>query len=464
MAIKTLMLRKKIDEKRRDLDALTAKRDELTAKAEELATREGELEQAISEAETDEEKETVEKAVEEFEAEKSENETATSENDQAITDLEGEINELEKDLAESEERQAPAPETTPEEPVAPATEKRSYTGGTHNMIKTRTFRNMTMADRDAFIQREDVQATLAQVRELMASKRAISGGDYTIGTSVLGLIRENVMEYSKLYSRVNVLSAKGNGRVIVQGVAPEAYWLECCDALKEVSLGFGQVELDCYKVGAYFAVCNATIEDSDIDLLDALMVAIMQALGLAIDKAIIYGTGSKMPTGVITALADDETLASSNLITLSDSLSGNDLIAALITASGNANSDYARGEKTWIMNDKTYTKILANSVNTDAAGAIVAGVNGKMPVVGGDIIVLNFVPDDNIVLGYFDLYVLLERLGMTVETSEHVKFIDDQLVLRAKARMDGKPAIAGAFAGIGLGTDPSTTVDFAGES
>lgn len=463
MAIKTLMLRKKIDEKRRELEKLTAKRDELTAKAEELATREDELEQAISEAETDEEKEAVEQAVGEFEAEKSENETATSENDQAITDLEGEIDELEKDLADSEERQAtPAQETTPE--AVPETTTRSSTGGTHNMIKTRTFRNMTIADREAFVQREDVQATLKQVRELMASKRAITGADYTIGTSILGLIRENVMEYSKLYARVNVMSAKGNGRVIVQGVAPEAYWLECCDALKEISLGFGQVELDCFKVGAYFAVCNATIEDSDIDLLDALMVAIMQALGLAIDKAILYGTGSKMPTGVITAIAGDETLVSTNLIKIPGSPTGNDLIAALITASGNANSDYSRGEKLWIMNDKTYTSILANSLNADAAGAIVAGVNGRMPVVGGDIIVLNFIPDNNIIVGYFDLYVLLERLGMTVETSEHVKFIDDQLVLRAKARMDGKPAIVGAFAGIGLGVDPSTSVDFAGES
>lgn len=332
------------------------------------------------------------------------------------------------------------------------------------MLKTRTLRAMSFEARESFVQRDDVQETLRQVRELMATKRAISGGDYTIGTSILGLIRENVMEYSKLYSRVNVMSAKGQGRVIVQGVAPEAIWLECCDALSEVSITFGQVELDCYKVGAYFTVCNATIEDSDIDLLDALTVAIMQGLGLAIDKAILYGTGSKMPTGVITAIADDETLASNNLIKITGSPTGTALVSAIIKASGAANSDYARGEKLWIMNEKTYTELLANMVTVDGAGAIVAGANGRMPVVGGDIIVLNFLDDNNIIVGYFDLYALLERSGISVETSEHAKFINDQLVLRAKARMDGKPAIAGAFAAIGLGVDPSTTADFAGES
>jgi len=463
MAIKTLMLRKKIDDKRRALEKLTAARSEIETRGEELKTREAELEESINEAETDEEKAAVEEAVEAYENDKAALETDQAENAEAIENLENEVKELEADLAESESRMAEVAELPAEKEETPVI-KRSIAKENIGMIKTRTFRNMTLADREAFVQREDVQATLAQVRELMANKRSISGADYTIGTSVLGLIRENVMEYSKLYSRVNVFTAKGNGRVIVQGVAPEAIWMECCDALQEVSITFGQIELDCYKVGAYFGICNATIEDSDIDLLDALMVAIMQGLGLAIDKAILYGTGTKMPTGVITAIADDATLAGTNLIKITGSPTGTALISKIIEASGNANSDYSRGEKVWAMNEKTYTTLLSNAVTVDGAGAIVAGVNGKMPVVGGDIIVLNFIPDNNIIVGYFDLYTLLERAGMTVETSEHAKFIEDQLIMRAKARMDGKPAVVKAFAGIGLGVDPSTTVDFAGES
>ena len=463
MAIKALMLRKKIDDKKRELESLTAKRDELAAKVEELATREAELEQAITEAETDEEKATVETAVEEFKADKAAIETEQAENEQAVENLETEINELEADLAESESRQTvKAMESAKAEPEKIPTISHERTN--INMIKTRTFRSMTIEQREEFVAREDVQETLRQVRELMASKRSITGGDYTIGTSVLGLIRENVMDYSKLYKYVNVLTAKGNGRVIVQGVVPEAIWMECCDAINEVSITFGQVELDCYKVGAYFGVCNALIEDSDIDLLDALMVALMQGLGLAIDKAILYGTGSKMPTGVITAIADDDALALTNLIKITGSPTGNALFSAIIKASGVANSDYSRGEKTWIMNEKTYTELMANAVSVNSNGQIVAGVSDRFPVVGGDIIVLNFIPDNNIIVGYFDLYALLERAGIIVETSSEAKFIEDMTVLRGKARMDGKPAIVKAFAGIGLGVDPTTSVDFAGES
>lgn len=459
MAVKTLMLRKKIDEKRREMETLTAKRSEIEAKKAELETREGELEEAIKEAETEEEKSTVEDAVNQFETDKAAIEAEETENEQAITDLEGELEEMENDLANSEARQAATVPATPEQ--AP---KITHERTINTMFKTRSLRTMTNEQREAFVMREDVQETLAQVRELMKTKRSITGSEYTIATSILDLIRENVMEYSKLYSRVNRFTAKGNGRVIVQGVAPEAIWMECCDKIKEVSLTFGQVELDCYKVAAYFGVCNATLEDSDINLLDALMVAIMQGLGVAIDKAIIYGTGVKMPTGVITAIADDETLAASNLIKITGSPTGTDLYKAIITASGNANSTYSRGGKLWIMNEKTYTELMAEAIGVNSNGQLVAGAVATFPVVGGEIIVLNFVPDENIIVGYFDLYTLLERAGMIVEVSEHVKFIDDETVLRGKARMDGKPAIVGAFVGIGLGVDPSTTVDFAGES
>ena len=63
MALKVLMLRKKISEKKEALN-------ELRKAAESFETREAELEQAIAEAETDEQKAVVEEAVDNFEAEK----------------------------------------------------------------------------------------------------------------------------------------------------------------------------------------------------------------------------------------------------------------------------------------------------------------------------------------------------------------------------------------------------------
>lgn len=457
--LRALMLRKKINEAQKSLEELRTIKGDFDTRSEELKKREEELASAIEEASTDEEKAAVEEAVSGFEADKAALENEQSENDKKISDLEGEVSEMERELEEIEQQQRSKPvQEAQTAPVAGNIQPTITERKSDKMFVTRSIKNMSFAERAELVAREDVKKTLAEVRTLIKEKRSVSGADLTIGETILGLIRENVMEYSKLYARVNRQYSSRDGRMIVQGVAPEAIWTECCAAINELDITFGQVELDCYKVAGYFAVCNAAIEDSDIALVDALTVALMQALGKAIDKAIVYGTGTKMPTGAVTAIAS----TASQLVTISGSAHGAAFFQAIIAAAAKAESDYSGGDKLWIMNESTYSTLMTEAVALDGSGAYVAAINGRMPAIGGEIIVLNFVPDNNIVMGYFDLYVLLEKLGMTIDTSEHVKFLDDQTVLRVKARMDGKPAIAKAFVAIGIGEAPTTEVEFPG--
>ena len=98
----------------------------------------------------------------------------------------------------------------------------------------------------------------------------------------------------------------------------------------------------------------------------------------------------------------------------------------------------------------------------DANGAIVSGVNGTMPVVGGIIEVLDFVPDNVVIGGFFDLYLLAERAAAKFATSEHVRFLQDQTVLKGTARYDGTPVIAEGFVAIGInGATPTAAMAFA---
>ena len=76
--------------------------------------------------------------------------------------------------------------------------------------------------------------------------------------------------------------------------------------------------------------------------------------------------------------------------------------------------------------------------------------------------VLDFVPNNVIIGGYFDLYLLAERAGQKFATSEHVRFLQDQTVFKGTARYDGQPAIAEGFVAIGInGTTPNATMSFA---
>ena len=459
--LKALMLRKKINDAKKDLEALRAKTSDFETRAAELEKRTEETAQAIEEASSEEEKAAVEESINAIESDQAALDAEKAENDQKIADLEKEVSQMETELAEVEEQQragkkAPAPEDSKENktPIGVNITERT----TNKMFKTRTLNTMSDIQRAEFVQREDVKKTLEEVRSFIKEKRTVSGANLAIGESILGLIRENVLEYSKLYSRVFVTTTNNDGRLIVQDIAPEAIWTECCSAISDLDISFGQVELDCYKVAGYFAICNAAIEDADIDLVDALTVALGQSLGKAIDKAIVYGTGTKMPTGAVTAIAS----TASQLVTINSSDHDKTFFQDIVDAYAKADSKYSRGEKTWIMNDLTYAKVMKEAVAVDGSGAYVAMVNGVMPVVGGDIIVLPFVPDNNIVFGYFDLYAVLEKKGMTIDTSEHVKFLDDQTVLRGRARLDGKPAIAKAFVAIGIGAAPTTEVEFPG--
>ena len=110
-------------------------------------------------------------------------------------------------------------------------------------------------------------------------------------------------------------------------------------------------------------------------------------------------------------------------------------------------------------------ELMANTVAVTAAGTLVSGVVDRMPVVGGIIEVLNFIPDNVIIGGYFDLYTLAERAGAKFATSEHVRFLQDQTVMKGTARYDGQPVIAEGFVAIGLnGVTPNATMTFAADA
>lgn len=447
--LKTLLLRSKIDAAKKALEALRA----IDA---DFEKREAEITKAIEEASQMEEGEAkveaqkaVEGAVEQFDSDKAAHE-------EEKTKLEESIGEMEKDLAEAEKDQDTTPQPEP---------KDERKGEKKIMKRNRFFKNVE--NLDEMFQRDDVKAYLAEVRSCIKNKRELTNVGLTIPEVFIGIIKENVFEYSKLYKHVNVQPIAGNGREIVQGTVAEAIWTECCAVLNEMSLAFNDVEVDCFKVAGYYKVCNAVLEDNDVDLATKLLEALSQAIGLAIDKAILYGRNSastqKMPLGIVSRLAQTsepsnypatarpwEDLHTSNIVSLSAGLTGAALFKQIVIASGKAKSSYSRGEKVWVMNETTYTKLMAETVSINGNGQVVTGVAGTMPVVGGVIEVLNFIPDNTIIGGYFDLYLLGERAGAKFAQSEHVFFIQDQTAFKGTARYDGQPVIAEAFVAIGL--------------
>lgn len=460
MALKALLLKKKLDAKRAALRALQPRRDALQAREEELEASIDE----VTEETTQEERDALDAEVAVFEIDR-------AALDQEQADLEEEIRGLESELDTEEAAQ----DTTPPAPApgAPETTERKEVKTMNT--RSKIFARMGIQERDAMFAREDVKGWLGEVRAHIREKRALQNVGLTIPTVFLGLLRENIENYSMLYKHVNVQPVAGEGRMPIMGGIPEAIWTDCCANLNELDLAFNDAEVGCWKVAGYFAVCNANLEDSDIDLAAELLAAIGQAIGLALDKAILYGTGTRMPLGIVSRLAQESQpadypatartwvdLHSTNIKTLANTLTGIDLFKALLLAAGVVKGKYSRGVKVWAMNETTRTFLQANAMTINANGAIVAGVDGSMPVIGGIVEVLDFIPDYVIVGGYLDLYLLAERAGQKFAQSEHVRFLQDQTVMKGTARYDGLPVIAEGFVAIGVnGVTPTAQMTFA---
>lgn len=459
MALKTILLGKKIREKKAQLEALTEKDAEFSA-------REAELAKAIEEVTEEtsaEDRSALDELVSAFDEGKNAHETEKAELDEAIREMEAE-------LAAEEAKQNTDPVEEPKE--------RKENKKMENRSK---FFGMSVQERDSFFAREDVSAYLTEVRTAIKEKRALTNVGLTIPEVMLGLLRENLENYSKLYKHVNVARVNGTARQLIMGTVPEAIWTDCCANLNELTLGFNDLEMDCYRVGGFFAVCNANLEDSDIALATELITALGQAIGLALDKAILFGRNSagvqKMPLGIASRLAQTSQpgtypatarpwvdLHTSNIKTISSGNTGVALFQAILLDFGAAKGKYSRGEVVHVMNETTYTFLMAQAMSIDAAGAVVSGVRGgTMPVIGGAIEILNFMPDYVMISGYFDCYTLAERAGQKFAESEHVRFLQDQTVFKGTARYDGAPAIAEAFVMIGVNsTSPdATAVTFA---
>lgn len=473
MALRALMLRRSIDNKKKELEQLRGKEAA-------FKKRETELEAAIAEvteATDEEQQKAVEEEVAKYEAEKSAFDKAKDECAAAIDRLEEELKGIEE--------AAPAKEPPTEETMIIEENERSKRTRMININiralpkEQRVFDALPMQTRQEIIAREDVKAFLKELRSMKGgAQRAVNGADLTVPIVFLDLISENMFRYSKLLNRVRVRNVNGEARQTIAGTVPEAIWTEMCAAINELQFVFNQVTVDGYKVAGFVPVCNSILEDNDINLASWIVEMLSESIGLAEDKAILYGTGIKMPMGIVSRLAQTAKpndypanapawvdLHTTNVQKIDSTLTGAAFWAALTVATGNAYSLYARGEKFWAMNSKTYNLLKSKVITFTATGDIAAGVFATLPIITGDIDILEFVPDGDIIGGYGDLYLWVNRGEIKIDADHSVQFVQDNTVFRGKARADGTPVIPQSFVALNInGSDVTTSMTFAADT
>lgn len=440
MALKQLILQRKIEQGRASLSELLQKEPDFQKRADAL-------EAAIGEAKTDEEVAAVEAEVDKLDGEKADLEEKKSK-------LEGEIAELEGQLEELNSKEPPV---GPAASVPGGQNRNRVTEGGEVEMRRGFFKGMTRSDVDSFFAREEVKEFIDSIRSIKT--RDITGGSLTVPEVMLELLRNNLEQYSKLAKYVSLKPVRGTARQNIMGTAPEGIWMEAEGELNELNMALNQVEVDGYMVGGFIPIHNNLLHDSDMALGSEIMDQLGKAIGKGVDRAILYGTGANMPLGIVTRLAqtsapsdwgtdapDWTDLHTSNIKKINiDGTTGATFYASLIAELGIAKPDYSNGQVFWVMNRKTHIKLMSKALAFDAAAALLAGVNNQMPIVGGTIEELEIVGDNEIIGGFGSVYLLAEREGSRVEGSEHVRFLKNQTVYKGYARYDGMPVFGEAF-------------------
>ena len=274
--------------------------------------------------------------------------------------------------------------------------------------------------------------------------RAVTGGELVIPEVIVstnhGYFRRL---FSTLYPIVDRIQVKGTARILIDTDTTAATWVEQNAALAVGDVGtIASIDFDGFKVGKVTFVDNFMLQDSVINLDEYVSKKIARAIALALDIAILNGTGAvgKQPSGIIPAIPVGNQVDVAADAALVEFLKPIGLIDTGLDSVG---------EIVAVMKRATYyAHFLEFSINVDGNGNQV----GKLPnltrpdIVGIPVVFNNSMAADEVLYGDFQQYTLVERENITIDNSEHVRFVEDQMAFRGKGRFDGKPTKPEAFA------------------
>ncbi|HEU0072494.1 MAG TPA: phage major capsid protein [Dehalococcoidia bacterium] len=223
------------------------------------------------------------------------------------------------------------------------------------------------------------------------------------------------------------------------------YWTPESGDITMTEAKFGRLKLEANKLTGGAAVPNELWADAPA-LSSWLMQALPRGLAFFEDLAFFTGTGAGEPQGILNAAATVVVAAeggqTADTIVLNNVLNmySRCLPSSLPTA-------------VWVTNQTTFTELMTLSLPVGTGGSSVALVDIRSQpfatMLGRPLIITEKVPvlgdQGDLNLLDFSYYLVGDRQAVSMETSEHARFLNDETLLRVISRVDGRPWIQSAF-------------------
>lgn len=270
-------------------------------------------------------------------------------------------------------------------------------------------------------------------------KRAMTTAESSVGaavpTTTLNKIEEMLRQTSALYNLVDVLNIPGYLSIPVEDTVNDASWVAEGKNSTDVNDKLKSVNFAAYKLIRTISI-TAEVSKMTVSAFEGWIVKkITNRMAMAIENAILNGTGNGQPKGILTETITTLESANAGVFNYEDIC---DIMA-------NLKAGYKKGSA-FVVNTQTLWKDIAtikvgdNLVFVpDATGEYSGRIFGK-PVIEDE-----FIGEGQILYGLFDKYTINWNENVNVTSDDSAEFRSGNRVYRGMALVDGKTVNTEAF-------------------
>ncbi|EJR11144.1 MULTISPECIES: phage major capsid protein [Bacillus cereus group] len=262
-------------------------------------------------------------------------------------------------------------------------------------------------------------------------------------TLVPATVFERVFEYLRvnhaLLNHIQFVNTTGVTQwVVKKGYVQSAWWGKLCEEIKELlDDGFEVIATNLYKLSAYVPICNAMLDLGPIWLDRYVREILAESMAIALEEAIVNGTGKDQPIGMMKDLKaavtngvySDKT--ATPLTDLTPESLGEKVMAPLTNGGRRAVSNALI-----IVNPLDYwEKIFPSTTFLTQNGVYVSGVLPIPATVEQSLAV----PKGKMVAGIASDYFMGVGSTQKMESSKEYRFLEDETVYLSKQYANGRP-------------------------
>ncbi len=287
--------------------------------------------------------------------------------------------------------------------------------------------------RSAFLKK--LQGKKLNEKEERAMTTAVSSVGAAIPTSTLNRIEEMLRQTSALYNQIDVLNIPGYISIPVEDTVNDAAWIAEGANSTDVEDKLASVNFAAYKLIRTISI-TAEVSKMTISAFENWIVKkITERMAMAIENAILNGTGNGQPKGILKETIKTLQSAEKGKITYED----------LCNMMANLKAGYKKGSA-FVVNTQTLWKDIA-TIRVGDSLVFVPDPTGEFAgrIFGKPVIEDEFIGEGKILYGLFSKYTMNWNENVNVTSDDSAEFRSGNRVYRGMALVDGKTVNKEAF-------------------